>query len=287
MDYQLQVHDELQKLARLGWTDWRQIPVDGSGEFKAASVVDEGSISYPSEAYESSPENPQAESFWAKHRAKEISKILSRSRTNLLWEVGAGNGSVAIPLRTMGYPVIGIEPLRFGAEALAKMGFTAYWGLLETLDLPSNSIEAIGVFDVLEHLAEPETLLREIHRVLEPNGTLITTVPANQWLFSDFDEAIGHFRRYSRKELQTLLNSAGFREHEVHFMFGFLVPVAFLWRTLPYKLGRRRRFDAIKSTNERQLAFSKIINPAITLVLETESRVGIFTGLSLISSSRK
>src|ERR1700722_2007709 len=287
MDYELRVREEIRRLERLGWTDWHRIPVDGQGELKSASGVDEDTISYPSEAYESSTENKQAESFWAQHRAKEISNVLSENRADVLWEVGAGNGSGAIPLRTMGFTVIGIEPLRHGAEALAKMGFTSYWGLLETLDLPSNSIKVIGVFDVLEHLADPEHLLREIRRILEPNGILITTVPANQWLFSDFDEAIGHFRRYSREGLRTLLDTTGFTNHDIRFMFGFLVPAAFLWRTLPYKLGRRRKFNAIKSTNERHLEFSKTINPAIAFVLRVESRMRLLTGLSLISSSRK
>jgi predicted SAM-dependent methyltransferase len=48
-------------------------------------------------------------------------------------------------------------------------------------------LATIGAFDVLEHLEKPELLLDEIYRVLMPGGTFVCSVPAYQWLFSDFD----------------------------------------------------------------------------------------------------
>ncbi len=47
-------------------------------------------------------------------------------------------------------------------------------------------------------------------KLLKPKGKLITIVPANQLLFSEFDRQIGHFRRYSRKSLNQLLLNNGF-----------------------------------------------------------------------------
>lgn len=93
----------------------------------------------------------------------------------------------------------------------SKDGIRTYVGTLESLNLPSNSLYAVGVFDVLEHLEKPKDLLAEVYRVLKPGGICLVTVPAHEWLFSNFDANIGHYRRYSRKNLLCSLDGAGFR----------------------------------------------------------------------------
>jgi 2-polyprenyl-3-methyl-5-hydroxy-6-metoxy-1,4-benzoquinol methylase len=50
--------------------------------------------------------------------------------------------------------------------------------------------------DVLEHIEHDRAELARAVQHLAPNGTLIVLAPAHQWLFSSFDAAIGHFRRY-------------------------------------------------------------------------------------------
>jgi SAM-dependent methyltransferase len=74
-----------------------------------------------------------------------------------------------------------------------------------TQDLPERSAhDAILYVDVLEHIADHRAELERAVRLLRPNGHLIVLAPAHQWLYSPFDEAIGHFRRYSRRELAAL-----------------------------------------------------------------------------------
>jgi hypothetical protein len=55
--------------------------------------------------------------------------------------------------------------------------------------------------DVLEHIEKDAAELRLAAEFLAPEGHLIVLGPAHQWLFTPFDEAIGHFRRYSKKSL--------------------------------------------------------------------------------------
>ena len=174
--------------------------------------------------------------FGQRKRAYIIGKMLKERRVKLLWEVGAGNGNAAIPLRKNGIDVVCVEPLRSGALTLVKNGFLTFQSTLETLELPDNSIEAIGAFDVLEHLEYPEILLREIFRILRPGGYFICSVPAYQWLFSNFDISIGHYRRYSRSELKKLIGLAGLDTIEKKSIFGFLIIPSFMLRRVPFIL---------------------------------------------------
>jgi SAM-dependent methyltransferase len=91
-----------------------------------------------------------------------------------------------------------------------------------------TSVDGVGRFDtilyldVLEHIAEDGLELARAARLLAPNGRLVVLAPAHQFLFSPFDAAIGHYRRYNRATLRALtppdcvlarsmmLDSAGF-----------------------------------------------------------------------------
>jgi SAM-dependent methyltransferase len=145
----------------------------------------------------------------------------------------------------------------------------------------------MGAFDVLEHLENPELLLREIYRVLTPGGIFVCSVPAYQWLFSDFDVSIGHFRRYSRVAIQELLESAGFQSIEVVSRFSFLVFPALVLRRLPYLLGRRRKFGTLNKSNNPARYFQGSIKWLMQSLVKIETRLKIRFGLSIIVLAKK
>jgi ubiquinone/menaquinone biosynthesis C-methylase UbiE len=277
------VSAEIQRLEKNGWKDWSLDVFN----VKASLVRLKSEISFPEDWYKADATNIEANEIWAKARANLILENLIRSGNTLLWEVGAGNGNVAIPLKKAGITVIGIEPLRTGALALTNNGITAYWGTLEDLAFPDKSIEAIGIFDVLEHLEYPELVLCEVQRVLKPGGLLITTVPANQWLFSDFDLSIGHFRRYSRKSLRRLLTENGFVSNRIEYFFLSLVLPAFILRTIPYKLGRRKVFQSQVRSNSGLNKVMRCLEPLLKAIFAVERKLPLPLGLSLISCSYK
>jgi SAM-dependent methyltransferase len=69
-------------------------------------------------------------------------------------------------------------------------------------DLPSDaSFDAILYVDVLEHVRDDAAELVAAARILGPSGALIVLAPAHGWLYSPFDRAIGHYRRYTRRSL--------------------------------------------------------------------------------------
>ncbi|MBL7952174.1 MAG: methyltransferase domain-containing protein [Flavobacteriales bacterium] len=74
-----------------------------------------------------------------------------------------------------------------------------------TRDVAGTLFDTILYIDVLEHIEEPEDELNRAADLLAPGGYLIILVPAFQILFSPFDEAVGHHRRYDRGMLRKQL----------------------------------------------------------------------------------
>jgi SAM-dependent methyltransferase len=73
-----------------------------------------------------------------------------------------------------------------------------------------EEFDAIGAFDVLEHIEEDETVLAQLHYAIKPGGVLLLTVPQHPWLWSTSDEYACHVRRYTRKEIEQKVITAGF-----------------------------------------------------------------------------
>jgi SAM-dependent methyltransferase len=178
-------------------------------------------------------------SIWFQWRNEVIENTLARhGHPSCLWDVGSGNGSVAKYLEDRGVEVVAVEPGAAGAEAAAARGVrNVILGTFEELRLPDRCLECVGLFDVIEHLAEPSALLRAIRVALYEQGSLVVSVPALPCLWSPADVIDGHFRRYTRKTLRTQLEDSGFRVDAMNYHFAAVVPHAFLTRVLPWRLG--------------------------------------------------
>jgi SAM-dependent methyltransferase len=61
--------------------------------------------------------------------------------------------------------------------------------------------DAVGCFDVLEHIPDDQLALRNLRNVTKPGGIVLITVPQHRWLWSLNDDRAFHQRRYSRREL--------------------------------------------------------------------------------------
>ena len=74
----------------------------------------------------------------------------------------------------------------------------------DRVPLPDSSLEYITALDVLEHVPADAEVVRGFHRLLRPGGLAVVTVPASMALWSDWDEVLHHYRRYSRTQLRAL-----------------------------------------------------------------------------------
>lgn len=71
-----------------------------------------------------------------------------------------------------------------------------------TSDLSGKQFDTILYIDVIEHIEDSKAELQRAHDLLAPGGHLLILVPAFQFLYSGFDKAIGHHRRYDKRLLE-------------------------------------------------------------------------------------
>ena len=76
-------------------------------------------------------------------------------------------------------------------------------GTVEELG-PDELFDTILYIDVMEHIKNDQAEIRSAACHLETGGRLIILSPAHQWLFTPFDQAIGHYRRYSKSSLSQI-----------------------------------------------------------------------------------
>jgi len=80
------------------------------------------------------------------------------------------------------------------------------------------------MLDVLEHIEQQQEMLKKLHAVLKPGGSVIVKVPAFSWLFGAMDRAVGHHRRYTRASLSSALCDAGFVAPKVWYFNAASIP---------------------------------------------------------------
>jgi len=76
--------------------------------------------------------------------------------------------------------------------------------------LAGERLDTVVCSNVLEHIRDDEGTLRSFHDILAPGGHAVILVPAGRWLYGAMDRAVGHVRRYSKRELRRKLAAAGF-----------------------------------------------------------------------------
>ncbi len=74
-----------------------------------------------------------------------------------------------------------------------------------TAQLAGRTFDTILYLDVIEHIEDSRAELARAHELLAPGGHLLVLVPAFNYLYSDFDKAIGHYRRYNKRMLHAEL----------------------------------------------------------------------------------
>lgn len=182
--------------------------------------------------------------WWYDTRNQIIRQVIGAfGEMNCLWDVGSGPGIVSSYLSQCGFSCIGIEPSRSGVLVSAERGVTSIASDFESLQLPSESITCVGLFDVLEHVSDRTRLLQEIQRTLNKEGILVITVPALTWLWSKADEDVGHYLRYSRRTIKAELSQSGFKIQSSRYMFLSLVFPLLILRVIPFRLGFRQPIE--------------------------------------------
>ena len=179
-----------------------------------------------------------AQFWWYRSKAAFVAEALrgnlpAGSTDSRLLDIGAGPGGVTAMLGWKPdrlFSVEGSQPLcRRARDLHALLATTA---AAEQLPFPDSSFRVVTLLDVIEHLADPGTILREAWRVLDDEGLLVVNVPGHQWLWSGHDEVLGHVRRYTRSLVREQLAGSAFEPLWLSHVFSWLVPPVWLYRRL-------------------------------------------------------
>jgi len=178
-------------------------------------------------------------SFWFRHRnACILETVRQYPPPGPLFDVGGGNGFVAKSMQDAGFEVVLVEPGAVGTGNALRRGIQhVVRATLEDAGFLPDSLPAISLFDVVEHMQDDRKFLETIRFHLSANGRVYLTVPAYQSLWSREDIVAGHHRRYSSRAIRELLVEAGFAVEFLTGFFQFLPPAIFALRVIPFRLG--------------------------------------------------
>jgi len=236
--------------------------------------------------------------FWFRARNRLIFELARRMSSsfatcNRILEVGCGTGNVLRVLEKACPQclVVGVE---LWADGLTHARSRSCAALVQAdiRNLPfGKRFGLVGLFDVLEHIPDDGETLAALWKCLAPGGWLLLTVPAHQSLWSYFDEAAHHCRRYSPRDLRNKVEKANF---QVEFLSPFMACIfPLVWI---YRKARRHRPDAgrdIAAEETRdEFRIVPLVNPILTALLTLEARwVGrggrLPIGTSLVVVARK
>jgi SAM-dependent methyltransferase len=158
---------------------------------------------------------------WKAYWSRQIRPFLKGD----ILEVGAGIGSNTPFLDPDGGtgrwvclepdPELYVLLVKTFAETKSRRAYETVCGTLASL--ADQQFDTIIYIDVLEHIPKDREELNQATSHLRPDGHLIVLSPAHQCLFSPFDAAIGHHRRYNREMLRTI-SPAGLRLERMRYL---------------------------------------------------------------------
>ncbi len=206
----------------------------------------------------------------------------ANSRPEIL-DVGCGTGANLEMLSEFG-DASGVD---VSAEAVAFCHARGFEGVkqavAEALPFEDGSFELVTSLDVIEHLDDDVAGLKEMRRVLRPNGRVLLAVPAFMFLWGVQDDVSNHRRRYTLPELRKAVLEAGFEiERASYWNISFFVPTL---------LGRIvMRATGVRPESEANIT-PGFLNGMLGVILGTESsllrHVNLPFGVSIVCVARR
>jgi len=139
--------------------------------------------------------------------------------------------------------------------------------------------------DVIEHVENPVEFLRLYVTPVASGTRFFITAPAFQFMWSQHDEYLGHFRRYTRSSLVAELESAGLQVDRVGYYYCSLFPLVWMQRKI-LRAFRRKRTGSSLMTKQ-----SRMLNSVFYRLMKLEFRISRgyskFPGLTVVCTAIK
>jgi len=190
-------------------------PIELDGFLCYAPELAHSNEDFPADGFESLYRHEET-NFWFVTRNQVILNLIrsyTSSQNFSFLEIGCGTGYVLKAVQSItNQKIVGAEIHTGGLKFAQSRVPNAQFIQLDATRIPfSNTYDAIGAFDVLEHISEDEVVMQQIMKALKPGGYFYISVPQYPWMWSYLDDIAYHKRRYTRKELISKLKNAGFQ----------------------------------------------------------------------------
>jgi SAM-dependent methyltransferase len=191
-------------------------------------------------------------------------------RPDDLWvDAGCGTGTLLVEQSRV-CRVLGLddyeESIALARPRVEAVGGRVLKSRLERVALPEGCASVVTLLDVLEHLDDDRAALREMVRLTRPGGLVVVTVPALRALWSDWDVALHHRRRYGRRDLLRLVRLPDVDVLRCAYFNSLLLPPIWLvraWRKLrPVPPGAERAEDRVPGRQLNALLYRALVAPA-------------------------
>lgn len=225
--------------------------------------------------------------WWFVGRRRIVSGLIERFVTRptvvRILEAGCGYGGNLAMLETFGdtYAFEFDSDARVHATSLASRP-VAFGCLPDNIGFADESFDLVAILDVLEHIDDDVASLRTLSERLSVGGSLVITVPAVPWLWSDHDVLHHHKRRYTKAMLRERLSEAGLKVNKIAYFNSLLFPFAVAQRLISrFTGGKLADYDVPnKYLNALMLAI-------FTLEAKLLGRIHFPIGLSLYVVAQK
>lgn len=167
-----------------------------------------------------------------------VQPIVDQMAPARILEIGCGLGGFGARLATR-HDYTGVEQ-DATSYATARPRIEAAGGQVvhgPFTDVEGSDFDLVCAFEVLEHIEDDQAALHEWAKLITPGGSLLISVPAGPERFGEWDRAVGHYRRYSPAQLESVLTQAGLTKIQLTH-YGW--PLGFVTETIRNQVARRR-----------------------------------------------
>jgi len=217
---------------------------------------------------------------------KNTLKLIKFPKKSKILDIGCGTGKNLEMLSNYG-STYGIDPSNLAIKYCRQRGLSNLKkGSINALPYNSQSFDLVTLLDVLYHknIKNDHQALKEIYRVLKPEGYLLITDMAHQFLYGPHDISMHARQRYSKKELISRVNQAGFKVKKSSYYFLTTFPILIINRFIKKIIYKNK-----SSSNVRliPLLFNQLLIFIYRLEIEIYKYFSLPTGSSIIILAQK
>jgi len=224
---------------------------------------------------------------WELSRAQCVLNIIKKHAVRNVADVGAGDRFFTSKL----------SDVATGTGYAVDTGYTEKSAIIDGVHCVNDiseltePVDAVILMDVIEHVQNDGAFLKEILEKLSDDALVLVTVPAFQFLFSNHDVFLKHYRRYDRKRLLAVLRSNNIRVERCHYFYASL----FWARLISLPFAKKKPTSSQTGIGGWRFGENHILTRAIRIVLNVDFGICAFLakfriylpGLSLLAVCKK